>query len=132
MLKTMETNEFRFKIIGAYNNLIDRTTAEMACEEHVIIERPNLGTVRDGGKGYYCKELRNLLATLLTRYYSTENLDAWKEFKWMLQGRLSDELDTKKPGRNTTEIIAKGWAVNSVLKSIDYIEKIYLEQKSET
>ncbi len=50
----------------------------------------------------------------------------------MLQGRLQDELDHEKPGRNTTEIIAKGWAVNSVLKSIGYIEEMYLEQESET
>lgn len=128
----METNEFRFKIIGAYNNLIDRITAEMACEEQTIIENPDMGTVRDGGKGYFCEELRKLLAKLVTEYYSTENLNKWKEFKWMLQDRLSDELDYKKPGRNTTEIIAKGWAVNSVLKSIDHIERIHLELKSET
>ncbi len=128
----MEVNKFRFKIIGAYNNLIEKITTEMAHEEHIIIEKPDMGTVRDGGKGYFCEELRKLLAKLVTEYYSTENLDKWNEFKWMLQGRLQDELDHEKPGCNTTEIIAKGWAVNSVLKSIDYIEKMYLEQESET
>lgn len=123
----METNEFRFKIISAYSNLINRISCEIASEEQIIIESPTLGTVRDGGKGYCCEELRKLLAKLVAEYYSTENLDRWNEFKWMLQGRLQDELDHKKPGCNTTEIIAKGWAVNSILKSIDYIEKMYLE-----
>ena len=118
----MANEKYSNFIISAYRNLIDNTIADMSRTERTIIDSPNIGTVRDGGKAIYSAELRNLLSILLTTYYSTENLDKWNELKLKLENMLKDELNYETEGKYTTEIISKNWATNAFLKYMSYAE----------
>lgn len=118
------TIKYRIKIIETYRHLIDFVMADMSSEERAIIKCPNIGTVRDGGKGFYANECRKLLSTLLDKYYSTDNLDKWNEYKLLLQERLKTELNYDIEGQYTTEIIMRNWSVKSFLKHMRYAETI--------
>ena len=88
----MANEKYSNSIISAYRNLIDNTIADMSRTERTIIDSPNIGTVRDGGKAIYSAELRNLLSILLTTYYSTANLDKWNELKLKLENKTFNYL----------------------------------------
>ena len=118
----MANEKYSNSIISAYRNLIDNTISDMSRTERTIIDSPNIGTVRDGGKAIYSAELRNLLSILLTTYYSTENLDKWNELKLKLENMLKDELNYETEGKYTTEIISKNWTTNAFLKYMSYAE----------
>ena len=118
----MANEKYSNSIISAYRNLIDNTISDMSRTEQTIIDSPNIGTVRDGGKAIYSAELRNLLSILLTTYYSTENLDKWNELKLKLENMLKDELNYETEGKYTTEIISKNWTTNAFLKYMSYAE----------
>lgn len=118
------TIKYRIKIIETYRHLIDSVMANMSSEERAIIERPNIGTVRDGGKGFYANECRKLLSTLLDKYYSTDNLDKWNEFRELLKTRLENELNYEYEEKHTTEIISRNWATNGFIKYMRYAESI--------
>lgn len=117
----MDTEKFRIAIVRAYSNLISNIMSDMSNNERIIIESPDIGTVKNGSKAYHAEECRQLLSLLLTQYYSTKNLSKWNEFKDLLQHRLDTDLNYELNGR-TTERIAKNWATNAVLKYMRYAE----------
>lgn len=118
------TTKYKIKIIEAYRHLLDSVMANMSSEERTIIESPNLGTVRDGGKTFFADECRKLISVLLSEYYSTDSLNKWNEYKLLLQKRLETELNYEIEENHTTEIIARNWAVNGFLKYMSYAETI--------
>ena len=109
-------------IITEYSNLISNIVSEFSCEERAIIERPNIGTVLDGCKRFYADECKKMLAELVTEYYSVENTNKITEYKLILKSRLENEYNYEN-GNRTTEIIAKNWAVQSIIRKLEYAEK---------
>lgn len=106
----MTDEKKRVMIVDMYDRIVRIVSHDFSEDERAIIESPHLGTVQDGGKAFYCEESRYLLSLFLSNYYSTENLDRWNEFKNFLESRLANELNHKKEGQHTTEIISKHWA----------------------
>ena len=111
-----------FNIIDEYRDLFGNIIAEFSCEERTIIERPNIGTVLDGCKRFYADECKKMLAELVTEYYSVENTNKITEYKLILKSRLENEYNYES-GNRTTEIIAKNWAVQSIIRKLEYAEK---------
>ena len=66
-----------------------------------------------------------MLAELATKYYSTENMDKLTEYKSLLKLRLENEYNYEN--EKTTERIAKNWAVHSVIRDLEYIERYLCE-----
>ena len=118
-------NKGRCNIIDGYKRLFDQIIADFSSEERIIIEHPDIGTVRDGGKRFYADECKRMLAELVTKYYSTENIDKLAEYKSLLNLRLENEYNCEN--EKTTERIAKNWAVHSVIRDLEYIERYLCE-----
>ena len=118
-------NKDRCNIINGYKRLFDQIITDFSSEERIIIKHPNIGTVRDGGKRFYADECKRMLAELATKYYSTENMDKLTEYKSVLKLRLENEYNYEN--EKTTERIAKNWAVHSVMRDLESIER-YLHE----
>ena len=52
----IDNNKYRCNIINGYKRLFDQIIADFSSEERIIIEHPDIGTVRDGGKRFYADE----------------------------------------------------------------------------
>lgn len=126
----MENKKYRKSIIDAYSNLVSNTMADMSSVEEIIIESPNIRTVQDGSKAIYANECRRLIALLLNKYYFTENLNKWNEFKELLKLRIENELNYDEKGV-TIERVYKNWATNAVLKNMNYAESELCEEIEE-
>lgn len=119
-------NKMKFIIIEGYNALINNIMAEISSEERIIIERPNIGTVRDGGKRFFADECKRMLVEIISDYYSTDNLDKVKKYQLVLRSRLDNEynLENIPMSDRTTEQISKNWATHSVIRKLNYMEKM--------
>ena len=118
-------NKGRCNIIDGYKKLFNQIIADFSSEERIIIEHPDIGTVRDGGKRFYADECKRMLAELATKYYSTENMNKLTEYKSVLKLRLENEYNYEN--EKTTERIAKNWAVHSVIRDLEFIERYLCE-----
>lgn len=119
-------NKMKFTIIEGYNIVINNIMAEISSEEKSIIEHPDIGTVLDGGKRFFADECKKMLAEIVTDYYSANNLDKIKEYQSVLRSRLDNEYNYEDTplSERTTEQISKNWATHSVIRKLDYMEKM--------
>ena len=63
-----------------------------------------------------------MLAELVTEYYSAKNTNKITEYRLILKSRLENEYNYEN-GNRTTETIAKNWAVQSIIRKLEYAEK---------
>lgn len=118
----MKGIKHKYDIINKYKMLINNIVYDFSSEERCIIKDPDLGTVKDGCKRFYSDECKRMLAELVTKYYSAENLDKIIEYKSILKTRLENEYNYEN--ERTTEKIAKNWAVQSVIRELERIQKL--------
>ena len=119
-------NKMKLTIIEEYNIVINNIMAEISSEEKSIIRHPDIGTVLDGSKRFFADECKKMLAEIVTDYYSVDTLDKIKEYQSVLRSRLDNEYNYEDTplSERTTEQISKNWATHSVIRKLDYMEKM--------
>ena len=110
--------------VNAYRDVVYQTMQEITSEERSIIDHPDIGTVRDGGKACYAHHLRALICDLLSDYYCVNDSDMWSGFKSRLESTLETELNPETRANNV-ETITKSWAYNSVLRTVNIAQQEY-------
>ena len=100
--------------IESYEMLAHNIMKEISYTEHIILEKPYLGTVEDGGQRVYADELKRLVALTLTDYYSVDNIDAWHELRSVLRQQCEHGTDN----------IFKGYATLHFLREMEKCDSV--------
>ena len=108
-----EIQKIKVNFMERQRAFIENTLNKIFVTEKIIVTKPYLGTVRDGGKGFYADELRKILAEFVGKYYAMENpgiMDGFAEF-------IGKEKEMYSGG-NSTEDISRMWAVNRIFREL--------------
>ena len=82
---------------------------EIFCAEHIVLEQSDSVTIED-----YNNELRHILSTMLTQYYSVNSLDSLLTFSAELNHQIDGLVN-----KGITESVPKLLAVRHVLHEVD-------------
>ena len=113
-----------------YEDMVRAVMREISVVEEIIIDSPDIGTVKDGSKAIYTDELRQDIVKLL-QGYSTESTENWDRLRTELGNRLETDLDFNASGKYNTETISRNWAVNTFVRKMDIYRRNYIEAEME-